>query len=130
MNKSFNKKVLANRIKEQRKLHNLSQSEFAKILHVSQQTIGSWETGRAVPGSDTLTDLADYFNTSTDYLNGRINDPRPLEEILHQKDGLTKSLEVDLAKDPVVLAYDGIPVSDEDKEIIEAVLERHNKKKI
>lgn len=41
MNKSFNKKVLANRIKEQRKLHNLSQNEFAKILHVSQQTIGS-----------------------------------------------------------------------------------------
>ena len=35
----------------------------------------------------------------------------------------TKS--VDLEKDPVVLSYGGRPVSDEDMDVIKAILERH-----
>ncbi len=53
--KDYDRAILANNIKTLRKQKNLNQAELGKILHVSQQTIGSWETGRAIPGSDTLT---------------------------------------------------------------------------
>ena len=63
--------LLGSRIKELRKEKGLRQSELATTLHVSQQAVGSWETGRTVPGADTLNVLADYFNVTTDYLLGR-----------------------------------------------------------
>ena len=66
--KEFNRKILANNIKELRKQKRLNQVELAKQLNVSQQTVGAWETGRAIPGSDTLDILADFFDVSTDYL--------------------------------------------------------------
>lgn len=102
-------------------------------LNLPYQTYSNYELGKRKPDIATIAKLADKFNTTTDYLTGKSNDPRTLDEIIKGMGGLkssSHSLKVDLAKDPVVLAYDGIPVSDEDKEIIEAVLERHNKKKI
>nr|DAL65717.1 MAG TPA_asm: repressor protein [Caudoviricetes sp.] len=48
----------------------LSQLAFAKILGISQQTIGSWETGRTSPDLETLIKIASFFNVSTDYLLG------------------------------------------------------------
>ena len=44
--------------------------------------------------------------------------------------GATESLDedkksVDLEKDPVVLSYGGRPVSEEDMDVIKAILERH-----
>lgn len=69
--KEYDRKILANNLKALRTNSKLSQSSFAKVFHVSQQTVGAWETGRAIPGSDTLSALADYFNVSTDDLLGR-----------------------------------------------------------
>lgn len=69
--KEFDRKTLANNIKELRKNRKLNQVELAKQLNVSQQTVGAWETGRAIPGSDTLDMLANYFGVTTDYLLGR-----------------------------------------------------------
>lgn len=66
--------MLGNNIKELRKQKHLTQKDLAKLMHVSQQTIGAWETERAIPGSDTLALLANLFNVSTDYLLGR--DPK------------------------------------------------------
>ena len=43
----------------------LSQLAFAKILGISQQTIGSWETGRTSPDLETLIKIASFFNVST-----------------------------------------------------------------
>lgn len=69
--KEFDRKTLANNIKKLRKNRKLNQVELAKQLNVSQQTVGAWETGRAIPGSDTLDMLANYFGVTTDYLLGR-----------------------------------------------------------
>ena len=63
--------MLGNNIKELRKLKRMIQKDLAEAMKVSQQTIGAWETERAVPGADTLNELADYFNVTTDYLLGR-----------------------------------------------------------
>ncbi|EPH96514.1 DNA-binding helix-turn-helix protein [Enterococcus faecalis 13-SD-W-01] len=62
--------MLKDRLKELRTQKKLTQAELAKKLSVSQQTIGSWEVGRAEPNSETLALLADLFNVSTDYLLG------------------------------------------------------------
>lgn len=63
--------MLGKNIKNLRQQNRITQSELAKKMNVSQQTIGAWETGRAIPSSDTLNELANYFNVSTDYLLGR-----------------------------------------------------------
>ena len=62
--------MLGNNIKELRKSKRMTQRDLAVAMRVSQQTVGAWETGRAIPGSDTLGELADYFNVTTDYLLG------------------------------------------------------------
>lgn len=72
--------MLGNNIKELRKAKRMTQKELADTLHVSQQTVGSWETERAIPGADTLAQLADYFGVTTDYLLGRSEKKSSSEE--------------------------------------------------
>jgi len=62
--------MLAETIKKERNKKGLSQMEFSKILGVSQQTIGSWETGRTSPDTEMVKNIAQYFGVSTDYLLG------------------------------------------------------------
>ncbi|WP_338230837.1 helix-turn-helix transcriptional regulator [Lactiplantibacillus paraxiangfangensis] len=61
---------LSNRIKELRKQSKLSQRELAHLINVSQQTVGSWETGRSEPNSEMINKLSDYFGVTTDFLLG------------------------------------------------------------
>lgn len=55
--------MLGTVLKELRKEKRMNQAELAKIMNVSQQTIGAWETERAITGADTLERLADYFRS-------------------------------------------------------------------
>ena len=48
----------------------ISQSQLAKELQVTQQAVGKWETGKSTPDSDTLRRIANFFNTSVDFLLG------------------------------------------------------------
>ena len=64
--------MLAERLKNLRKGQHLSQMALSKIIGVSQQTIGSWETGRTSPDNSMITTLAKHFNVTTDYLLGHI----------------------------------------------------------
>ena len=61
------------RIHDLREDSDLSQKEISEILHVSQRSYSHYETGsRGIP-IETLIRLADYYNTSIDYLVGRTN---------------------------------------------------------
>ena len=55
-------------------MNDISQKEFAKKLGVAQQTVASWEVDRTEPSHELLTDIADFFHVSTDYLLGRNTD--------------------------------------------------------
>ncbi|MDR1116746.1 MAG: helix-turn-helix domain-containing protein [Oscillospiraceae bacterium] len=68
------------RIKALRKEKGYSQSELAKIIGISQSAVASWESGVRIPTSDTLQQLAEFFEVSVDYLLGRSGDRdiRPL----------------------------------------------------
>lgn len=55
-------------LKTLRKQHNLSQQKLADILHISQQSVYKYENNITSPDIETLIRMADYFNTSIDYL--------------------------------------------------------------
>lgn len=59
------------RIKDLREDHDLSQKDIAAILNTTQQQYGKYERGdREIPIHHLIT-LADFYNTSIDYLVGR-----------------------------------------------------------
>ncbi|TCP61237.1 helix-turn-helix domain-containing protein [Baia soyae] len=63
--------TLKERIVELRKKNKLSQEQLAKKFGVGRSTVAMWETGDRTPDADTIQKLADFFDTSTDYLLGR-----------------------------------------------------------
>ncbi|MBY5034514.1 helix-turn-helix transcriptional regulator [Streptococcus gallolyticus] len=61
------------RLKELRQKNNLTQKELADILGVSQGSYANWENGKRKPDYLQISDIAIYFNTSIDYLTGKID---------------------------------------------------------
>ena len=59
------------RLKELRKKNGLSQASFAKMFHASQNTVSQWESGSRKPSYDVVTEIANFFGVTTDYLLGR-----------------------------------------------------------
>lgn len=63
------------RIRELREDHDFTQREIASMLNMPQPQYFRYEQGyRDVP-SDILIALADIYNTSTDYILERTDDP-------------------------------------------------------
>ena len=59
---------LSNRIYELRTQKGLSQKELGAILGVSNKAVSKWETGTAIPKTETLIKLAEVFEVSTEEL--------------------------------------------------------------
>ena len=59
---------LSNRIYELRTQKGLSQKELGAILGVSNKAVSKWETGTAIPKTETLIKLAEVFGISTEEL--------------------------------------------------------------
>lgn len=59
------------RLKELRKIKNVSQVEFAKYMNVAQNTVSRWENGDRLMDTETLLRAAEYFDVTADYLLGR-----------------------------------------------------------
>lgn len=51
-----------------RKRNNLSQEQFAKIFHVTRQTVSNWENEKSYPDLETLVGISDRFDISLDKL--------------------------------------------------------------
>lgn len=66
------------RIRDLREDADLFQKQIAKILNCSQQTYSDYECGKADIPTEILIALADYYNTTTDYILGRTNDRQGL----------------------------------------------------
>lgn len=79
------------RLKKLRENENLSQTELAKRLNLSQSVIAYYESNKKQPSQDTLSKMADYFNVTVDYLLGRNNKPDSVGEI----QGFIKELGID-----------------------------------
>ena len=58
------------RLKELRTDEKLSQAALGLAIGYSQQTIADWENDRIIPNMTALIKLAQFFETSIDYLVG------------------------------------------------------------
>lgn len=71
------------RLREIREDRDLTQETIAKILNTTQQQYSKYELGFRVIPIEKLCILADYYNTSIDYLIGRTNEIKPYTKIKH-----------------------------------------------
>ena len=60
--------MLSEKLYQLRKNSGLSQEQLAEQLNVSRQAISKWESGTAVPESEKLIIISNYFGVSVDYL--------------------------------------------------------------
>lgn len=58
------------KLKSIRKSMGLTQDDVAKVLNVTRAAYSNLETGKRDPSTDTLIQLASYFNVSVDDLLG------------------------------------------------------------
>lgn len=58
----------ANKLKQLRLEHGLTQSELAKEFNVTQNAIFNWENGKREPNLEMVTKIANYFNTTLAFL--------------------------------------------------------------
>ena len=75
------------RIQDLRVDSDLSQRQLGEILHISQRSYSHYETGsRGIP-IEMLIRLADYYDTTIDYLVGRTDNKAPVKYsfLFHQQ---------------------------------------------
>lgn len=63
------------RLRRLRDGQHMKRGVLADLCGVSRNTIWRYESGEAVPTAEILITLADIFDTSTDYMLGRTNNP-------------------------------------------------------
>lgn len=64
---------LGRKLKELREEKGIEAQVIAKQINVAKSTYSGYESGRAFPNYNTLSELADIFNVTTDYLLGKSN---------------------------------------------------------
>lgn len=62
--------MFAEHLKEARKARKMSQAELSRLLGITQQAVGKWETGRSTPDPQTVAKLAQLLDTTADALLG------------------------------------------------------------
>lgn len=61
-------------LKKLRTEKGVSQQQLASVIGISQQSVNKYENHNIEPDIFTLCALADYFDTSIDYLVGRVEE--------------------------------------------------------
>lgn len=65
-----------------RKEYGISQQLLADTLGISQQSVNQYENREIEPDISTLSQMAEYFETSIDYIVGRTDIRRKIERTL------------------------------------------------
>ena len=68
------------RLKKCRKDHGLTQKQAAEIFSIGERHWRAYELGDRHPAAKMLHEIANYFNVSLDYLEGRTDDPAATAE--------------------------------------------------
>ena len=84
---------LGDRLKKIRKEKNLRQIDLASSLGLAQTTIANYEQGTRFPNEKTLSQIADFFNVSLDYLLGRSDTLVNNEDITYQQSDINENTE-------------------------------------
>lgn len=79
----MNIQKIGNYIKELRCKNNLTQEELANKIYVTNKAVSRWESGKNIPGIDTLYLLSKELNVSVnDILNAGTNDTKDVKNIM------------------------------------------------
>ena len=70
-----------NNIKVLRKKKDIYQMKLAMDLDLTQETVSAYERNKVKPSVDVLIKMADYFDTSIDYIVGRTEYDLPIKNI-------------------------------------------------
>lgn len=65
------------RLRDLREDNDLTQRDLANYLHIKQNTYSQYETGRRQIPVDMLVQLADFYDTSVDYILQLTNESKP-----------------------------------------------------
>jgi HTH-type transcriptional regulator, competence development regulator len=68
--------ILGKRLKLLREKNNFSQKRVADSIGISNTQLSRYESGDRNPDPELIAKFADYYEVTTDYLHGRINDPK------------------------------------------------------
>lgn len=69
------------RLKNLREDNDLTQTQIAQYLNISQVAYSYYELGRRTVPLEILCKIADFYNTSVDYLLYRTDDASPYEKM-------------------------------------------------
>lgn len=123
---------LVHRIKDMADLKKVSFAEVERQVGLSNGQIRRWDS--VSPKAENLQKVADYFDTSVDYLLGRIDDPDRLapakRDFAHvtDEDLMTDEEKIEAALSSV-MSYSGEPLTDNDREILKGIIEGYLKSK-
>ena len=87
--------MLSSNIAKLRKRNGLTQIEFAKKLHVTQSAVSHWESGRSMPDTTQLFNIAQLFGMTVDALSKpdtHTITPPPEQEKAPADDPLTEQI--------------------------------------
>lgn len=93
------------RIKRVAELRKLSIDSINDKAGLSNKAIYGWK--KSTPKADNLQKVADVLNVSTDYLLGRTNQMNSYD---------SKDKTTDIADDTLIMAFDGKPIPDKERE--------------
>lgn len=109
------------KIKELADKRGISLTKLEEDLGYSRNTLYKLKSQK--PNAERISEIADYFNVSTDYLLGRTDNPKITT-------GGDASAPLDLRYIAAQsMLFDGKPLTEEDIDFITAVLEAHLKNK-
>ena len=105
------------RIKELAKKQGLSINSLEEKLGYSRNTIYNLKNSK--PSTERISEIADYFNVSTDYLLGRTDNP-----VIVNDDTIAGYTSDDLRKMAEnAKTFDGKPLTEEDIDAIQNIIE-------
>ncbi|WP_051350727.1 helix-turn-helix domain-containing protein [Caloramator sp. ALD01] len=101
--------MFGSRLKMLREEKGLKQKDLAKIIGISDRTIGMYEQGRREPDFETLIKIADHFGVTTDYLLGRTDNPRGMIVSNKENEKFNQYLPEELRKGDVQIEIEKEP---------------------
>lgn len=101
-----------------------SQELLAEKLNVSRQAISKWELGTALPETDKVIAISEFFCVSTDYLlkdKISLNNSESLDRVVLKFLGSAQDMD-DISKELVDIMADGI-IDDNEKVRMNAIID-------
>lgn len=107
--------IFSKRLEAERKKAGWTKTYTAKMLKLPLTTYANYEYGVREPDINTISVISNLFNTTNDYLMGKVDNPNSSESNNVTDTDLDSMLDN-------AHSYDGKPMNDHDREIIKTYL--------